>query len=124
MAALSTQMEDVLTRSFNWKLTNVPELENRVLIVFDYSPRDSPNLLSIAFDYSGGAKCWMSEARVRKIGGEGPNPHSDYRKFVCDGREFHPYSIRPLPQTIFADIQEFRSACQCLYRHVEWSEKP
>ena len=43
-----------------------------MLIVFDYSPRDNPNLLSIAFDYSGGAKCWMSEAQVCKIGGEGP----------------------------------------------------
>ena len=120
--ALSAQMENMLTRSFNWKLTNVPELENPALIVFDYSPQDNLNLLSIAFDYSGGAKCWMSEAQVRKIGSEGPNPHEDYREFVCDGRKFYPYSIRPLPQIIFEDINEFRSACQRLYRHVVWSE--
>ena len=120
--ALSAKMEDALTRSFNWKLTNVPELENPVLIVFDYSPRDNPNLLSIAFDYSGGAKCWMSEAKVCKIGDKGPNPYGDYREFIHDGRKFHPYSIEPLPQTVLEDIREFRSVFQRLYRHVDWSE--
>ena len=120
--ALSAKMEDALTGSFNWTLTNVRELENPVLIVFDYSPGDNPNLLSIAFDYSGGAKCWMSEAQVFKIGEEGPNPHGDYGEFIYDGREFHPYSIQPLPQTVFEDIREFRSACQRLYQHVDWSE--
>ena len=120
--ALSAKMKDALTRSFNWKLTNVTELENLVLIVFNYSPRDNPNLLSIAFDYSGGAKCWMSEAQVCKIGDVGPNPKRDYQEFVHDGREFHPYSIEPLPQTVFEDIQEFRAACQRLYQHVVWSE--
>ena len=120
--ALSARMKDALTQSFNWRLTNVPELENPVLIVFDYSPGDNANLLSIAFDYSGGAKCWMSEAQVCKIGDKGPNPHDDYRKFTHDAREFHPYSIRAFPQRIFEEIQEFRSACQRLYRHVVWSE--
>ena len=120
--ALSAKMEAALTRYFHWKLTNVPELETPVLIVFDYSPRDNPNLLSIAFDYSGGAKCWMSEAQVCTIGGEGPKPHGDYREFIRDGREFHPYSITPLPKTVFEDIQEFRAACQRLYPHVVWSE--
>ena len=115
-------MEDALTQSFNWKLRNVPELENPVLFVFDYSPRDNPNLLSIAFDYSGGAKCWMSEDQVRKIGNKGPKPHEDYRKFTHDERKFHPYSIQPFPQTVFEEIREFRSACQRLYRHVIWNE--
>lgn len=119
---LSARMEDALTRSFNWKLTNVVELENPVLIVFDYSPWDNPNPLSIAFDYSGGAKCWMSEDRVCKIGNEGPNSHADYREFVLDGRKFHPYSIRPLPQAVFENIREFSSVCRLLYRHVVWSE--
>ena len=120
--ALSENMKDVLTRSFNWKLTNVQELENPVLIVFDYSPRDNPNLLSIAFDYSGSAKCWMSEAQVSKIGDVGPNPYETYREFIRDERKFYPYSIEPLPPTAFEDIREFRSACQRLYRHVDWSE--
>lgn len=120
--ALSARMEDALTQFFNWKLANVPELENPVLIVFDYSPGDNSKLLSIAFDYSGGAKCWMSENQVCKIGDEGPNPHEEYRKFIYGGHEFHPYSIRPFPRTVYEEIQEFRSACQRLYRHVVWNE--
>ena len=120
--ALSATMEAALTQYFNWGLTNVRELENPVLIVFDYSPGGKSNLLSIAFHYSGGAKCWMSEANVCKIGDEGPNPHGDYRQFTHGGREFYPYSIRPFPQGIFEEIREFRSACQSLYRHVVWSE--
>lgn len=119
---LSAGMTDALTRSFNWTLRNVPELESPVLMVLDYSPRDMPHLLSIAFDYSGGPKCWLSEPKVQKIGNDGPNPHADYRTFSLDGRTFHPYSIQAFPQAIFDDILEFKSACRSLYRHVVWSE--
>lgn len=120
--ALSAEMTDALAGSFHWKLTNVPELESPVLMVFDYSPRNEPHLVSIAFDYSGGPKCWMSESKVRKIGDKAPNPHPDYRMFVFDGRTFHPYSIQAFPSSIFEDIHEFKSACHRLYQHVIWSE--
>ena len=120
--ALSADMKDALAQSFNWQLTNVPELDNPVLIVLYYSPRDMPYLLSIAFDYSGGPKCWLSESQVRKIGNNAPNPHPDYRTFVCDGHRFYPYSIQAFSQALFEDIHEFTSACQRLYRHVVWRE--
>ena len=90
--------------------------------MLDYSPSDDQPPLSIAFDFSGGPKCWLSESRVRDIGNEGPKLHAAYRNFVFEGREFHPYSIIAFPQAIFEEIQEFSSACQCLYQHVDWSE--
>ena len=119
---LPAQMKEALDQSFKWRPTNVPELENPVLIVLDYSPGDDQRPLSIAFDFSGGAKCWLSETKVRKIGDDGPKPHPDYRKFVFEGREFHPYSIRAFPQAIFAEIQKFQSACRGLYQHADWNE--
>lgn len=118
---LSPQMRDALDYRFNWKLTNVSELENPVLAVFDYSPSDSQRPVSIAFDYSGGPKCWLSELSVREIDNNGPKHHPKYREFVLEGRQFHPYSIQSLPRTIFEDIDEFVSVCQRLYRHVERS---
>ena len=120
--ALTETMEEELNQCFNWRLTNVPELENLVLIVLDYSPSVDQPPLSIAFDFSCGAKCWLSASKVRKIGDKGPSPHPDYRRFVFEGRKFHPYSIIAFPQAIFEEIQKFSSACQCLYQHVDWSE--
>ena len=118
--ALSAQMKETLDQSFKWKLTNVPELENPVLIVLDYSPSDDQRPLSIAFDYSGGRKCWLSESKVSKIGDDGPKPYPKYRKFVFEGREFYPYSIVAFPQAIFDEFQEFAAACRCLYQHADW----
>ena len=116
-------MKEALNESFKWKRTNVPELDNPLLIVLDYSPADNdPHLLSIAFDFSGGPKCWLTESTVRKIGNKGPDPHSNYRKFVFEKREFHPYSIKSFPPTIFQEIQEFKRVCQGLYEHVIWNE--
>ena len=120
--AMTTTMKEALDQRFNWRLENAPELERPVLIVLDYSPSDDQPSLSIAFDFSGGPKCWMTESRVRKIGGQGPKLYAKYRKFVFGGREFHPYSIRAFPQAIFEELPEFASACQCLYQHVDWSE--
>ena len=114
-------MKEALDQSFKWRLTNVPELENPVLIVLDYSPSDTQPLLSIAFDFSGGPKCWLSESRVIKIDDDGPRPYLDYRKFVFEGREFCPYSIRALPQVTFEEFRELASACRSLYHYVDWS---
>ena len=119
---LTATMEEALDQRFNWKLTNVPELDQPVLIVFDYSPSDDQRPLSIAFDSSCGAKCWLSAAKVRKIGNKGPRSHQKYRSFVFEGRKFHPYSIRAFPQTIFQEIREFTSACRQLCQHADWSE--
>ena len=118
---LSETMKRALDQSFRSRLVNVPELESPVLIVLDYSPSNGPNLLSLAFDCSGGAKCWLTESKVIEIGGEAPRPHAGYKKFVFKGREFHPYSIQAFPQSVFENIQEFRRACRLLYQHIAWS---
>ena len=119
--ALTTTMKEALDQHFNWTLTNVPELEQPVLIVLDYSPSNARLLLSIAFDFSGGAKCWLTASKVTKVGNAGPKPYNDYRKFVFKGQAFHPYSIKAFQRDIFDDIQQFRSACAILYQHVDWS---
>ena len=117
---LSVEMTEALNERFRWRRTNVSALENPILVVLDYSPGDDQRLLSIAFDLSGGPKCWLTESHVREIGGKGPNPHLDYKKFVFEGREFYPYSIVAFPQTIFQEIREFAAACRCLYGHINW----
>ena len=115
------QMPDALNQYFNWRRTNVPELEQPLLIILDYSPKDDSPPLSIAFDYSNGPKCWLSESKVRKIGVIGPKPHSKYGQFTFEGRRFYPYSIVALPSNSFKDIQVLMSTCQQLYKHVDWS---
>lgn len=117
---LPEKMREALNQFFNWQLTNVPELENPVLIVLEYSPYDHQRPISIAFDYSGGPKCWLSEIKVKKIGDNGPKPHTDYRNFDFKERKFYPYSIEAFPITIFVDIEKFRSACWLLYQHIDW----
>ena len=114
-------MKEALNQRFKWKLTNVPELEQPVLIVLDYSPSIDRPLLSIAFDSSDGPKCWLTTSKVTQIGDNGPNPYEDYRKLVFEGQEFHPYSIESFPKAIFEDIQQFRRACEVLYQHADWS---
>ncbi len=116
--SLSQEMKDQLDRSFNWRLTNVPELQPPVLVVLDYSPSSDQRPVSIAFDFTGGRKCWLSEQQVRRIDGRGPNPYMDYREFTFAGRRFHPYSIEAFPRDIFEDIKQFDNACWRLYQHV------
>ena len=118
---LTSTMKKTLDQHFNWKLTNVLELDQPVLIVLDYSPSNDGHLLSIAFDSSGGPKCWLTASKVNEIGTKGPNPYEDYRKFVFEGQEFHPYSIQAFPKAIFEEIQQFRRACEVLYQHADWS---
>lgn len=121
--ALPEEFEEALNRCFNWHLTNVSELEGRVLIVLEYSPQDDQRPISIAFDYSGGPKCWLSEPQVKmlKVDGEdiGPARNETYRQFVFEERVFYPYSIQAFPQSIFENFQEFVVACRSLYQHVE-----
>lgn len=113
-------MEDALNQRFNWRLDNVPELESPVLIMLDYSPSDHTAPLSIALDYAGGPKCWMSEERVIQIDSDGPRRHDDYKEFVFEGRRFYPFSIQGLGTTLFEDIQVLNSICERLYRHIDW----
>ena len=119
-AQLSAAMEEKLDQFFNWKLTQVKVLESPVLLILDYSPSVSERPLSIAFDYGHGAKCWMTASKVREIANDGPNPHEDYKEFTWEERQFKPYSIAPLPTSIFENVDDLREACRKLYRHVVW----
>ena len=115
---LSAEMVYALDERFKWYRGTVPELdEPELLIVFNYSPAIDRPLLSIAFDLSGGARCWMS-VRTEKKGDKGPNPHSDYRTFRCEGITFLPYSVTSFEMGIFANIQELETACESLYQYA------
>ena len=118
---ISEETTKALDWLFKWKLTNVPVLEKPALIVFDYSPTDDMPPLSMAFDWFGGPKCWLSETRLKKIGDNLPKFHPKYKKFNLEGREFHPFSIQAFPKEIFGNIDEFTHACRSLYEHVDWN---
>ena len=119
--ALSEEMAKALDRRFKCRLTNVPVLEKPVLIMFDYSPGDNMPPLSIAFDWSGDAKCWLTETELVEINDERPKLHPEYKTFKFEGREFHPFSIIAFPRSIFENIDDFALACRSLYEHVVWN---
>lgn len=114
-------MTQALNHRFKWRLTNVPALDKPALILYDYSPKDDAPPLSIAFDWGGRPRCWMTETRLVKIGDECPRHHPKYREFVLEGRRFHPFSVEAFPETIFTDINRLNLACHTLYQHVDWS---
>lgn len=113
-------IESALGVAFHVKVTNVPELEDRVVIVLDYSPTDEDRPLSFALGVAGEPKCWLTARKVRLIDDIGPNPHANYREFCYAGRRFHPYSIEPIPPEAFGCVSKFRSICRRLYGHVVW----
>ena len=123
MIELSPMMIEALDQTFKWHHGNVSELDEPILVVFDYSPSDDHPPLSIAFSLSEQAKCWLSESRVREIDDVGPSPHPDYRRFRLHGRRFYPYSIAAFSRSYFERIGRLVSACQCLYRHVDWGDE-
>ena len=118
---LTAAMKEKLNQTYNWTLTQIPALENPVLLILDYSPSAHEPPLSIAFDYGCGPKCWMTASNVKKIGDQAPNPKEDYREFPWEGRHFKPYSIQSLSASIFKDIDALTAVCRRLYRHVEWA---
>ena len=118
---ISTAMQEKLNEWAKWALAQVPVLEDPVLLILDYSPSMEQPPLSIAFDYGCGPKCWMTASKVQQIGNEAPKYHEDYRDFSWEGRQFIPYSIQTLPESIFVDINALRAACRKLYQHVEWA---
>lgn len=115
---LSEEMVRALDERGRWYKGTVPELdEPELLIVFNYSPDIDKPLLSIAFDLSGGARCWLSR-RTKKIANKGPNEHESYGRFECRGVTFLPYSIASFGTGIFTDIKMLDTACQALYQYA------
>lgn len=117
---LTAEMEERLNEFVSWELAQIPTLENSVLLIFDYSPDMEQRPLSIAFDCDSGPKCWMTASKVQKIEGEGPDFRESYREFSWKGKEYVPYSIKNLPKSIFENIDDLKSVCRSLYRHVVW----
>ena len=117
---LAAALTEKLDEFCHWCLTQVPVLENPVLLILDYSPSAGERPLSIALDYGCGPKCWMTAGNVRNIGTEGPNPHEDYQEFIWKGRQFKPYSIRSLSGSVFHDFDALKAVCRKLYQHVVW----
>lgn len=116
--ALSKEMERDLGRSFRCSLENVSELDAPVLVVLDYSPSNDQPPISIAFDYNGGAKCWLTKSQVYERDGRKPSRHEAYREFVFEGRRFYPYSIQAFSKNIFDSVAQFEDACRSLYWHT------
>ena len=118
---LSAEMKAALNQNYNWRMTNVPELDTPVLIVLDYSPSRDQSPLCIALDTIDGPKFWMTASKVVKIDNQAPRLHMDYRQFRFEGRLYHPYSIVSLPHDIFDNIRELSATCRRIYEHVDWS---
>ena len=114
-------IERFLGESFNVRVTNVPELEHRILIVLDYSPSDSDKLISMAFGIASEPKCWLTESAVQEIDNDGPRPHSAYKEFIYNERQFYPYSIKALLPEVFTCLSQFEGFCRRLYQHVVWT---
>lgn len=117
---LSTAMREQVDEVLNCKVIQIPALEGPVLLILDYSPSAGERPLSIALDCECGAKCWMTAPKVRVIGDQAPNPYEDYKAFTWEEREFKPYSIQPLPESIFDDVDALVGVCRRLYRHALW----
>ena len=118
---LSEGMKTALDVHYNWRLSNVRELDRPVLIILDYSPNGESPPLSIALDFSGDARCWLSEACIKRFDDIGPNSHSNYTQFEFEQRQFYPFSIQqPLGTKLFEDINNIRSICSRLYSHIDW----
>ena len=119
---LSQDMKDILGQRFSWSLENIPDLEIPVFIILDFSPPGCDAPLSIAFDFSGGPKCWMSEESVKEINADGPRPYAQYKQFSFEGRRFYPYSVQSFGTSLFEEIELLNTICKRLYNHVVWGQ--
>lgn len=111
-----------LNEYFDWEYTNIPNLGEPVLIIFNYSPSSKLSPFSFAFSSRESPKCWISHHKVKDVGGESPNRHQEYRDFNYNGQKFYAYSIQPLEKSTFRDITKFKKACNRLYVNIDWGE--
>ena len=116
---LAEEFKEGLKESFDWEYINIPNLDEPVLIIFNYSPSSKSRPLSLAFSLKGNAKCWISHDKVKEIGGKSPNRHQEYRDFDCKGQRFYAFSVQPFQNPTFTDIAEFKKACKRLHAHID-----
>ena len=115
---LSDEVQRALCKNVDWSREQPPEAVPPVLLILNYCPPGRQGLLSIAFDMTGGPKCWLTASKAREINGAGPRYHPDYRKFEHGGETFHPYSVESFPAEIFASSHALFTACRHLYEHA------
>ena len=116
---LSEEFKEGLKESFAWEYTNISNLDEPVLIIFNYSPPSESRPFSFAFSLRGNPKCWISHDKVKKVGDKSPNRHQEYRDFDYDGQRFYAYSVQAFENPTFSDIAEFKKVCKRLYAHID-----
>ena len=119
---LSEEFREGLNEYFDWEYTNIPNLEEPVLIIFNYSPLSESLPFSFGFSLRGSPKCWISHDKVKEVGGESPNRKQDYRDFNYKGQRFYAYSVQSFENSTFRNIAEFKKVCKRLYANIDQGE--
>ena len=119
---LSEEFREGLAEYFDWEYTNIPNLEEPVLIISNYSPSSEFHPFSFAFSLRGSPKCWISHDKVKKVGDEAPNRHPDYKDFNRNRQKFYAYSVRAFENSTFTDIAKFKRVCDKLYANIDQGE--
>lgn len=118
----SEEFREGLNESFDWKYTNVSNLEEPVLMIFNYSPSSELPPFSFAFSLRGSPKCWISHDKMKKVGNEAPNRYPDYKDFNHNRQKFYAYSVRAFEKATFSDITKFKKVCNRLYVNIDQGE--
>ena len=119
---LSEEFRKGLNEHFDWEYTNISNLDEPVLIIFNHSPPSESHPFSFAFSLRGSPKCWISHDKVKKVGDKSPNRYQDYRDFDYSGQRFYAYSVKAFENFTFSDIANFRRACSRLYANIDQGE--
>ena len=119
---LSEEFKEELNGYFNWKHTNISNLDQPVLIILNYSPSSESRPFSFAFNLTGQPKCWMSHDKVRKFDGKPPRRYEKYKDFNYKGQRLYAYSVRAFKNSTFSNIAEFKEICDRLYAHMDQGE--
>lgn len=116
---LSEKFKLKLDNEFDWKISNISNLDSPVLIISGYSPTNEARPFSFAFELPDGTnKCWLSNELVKEIDGTAPKHHPDYSEFFYNNCLFYPFSVQ-LPYNIFIDFSIFKDICKSLYSHIK-----
>ena len=118
VASVSEEIAEFLDSNYKWDEYQPVEAVPPVLVILNYAPDNSMEPVSIAFDLTGGPKCWLSKNSVRSINGHCPAYHLNYRKFEYERVTFHPYSVQPFESGIFSKCTNLIDACNQLHAHA------
>ena len=119
---LSKEFREELAEYFDWEYTNIPNLEEPVLMIFNYSPSNESSPFSFAFSLRGNPKCWISHDKVKEVGDKAPNRYPDYKDFNHNRQKFYAYSVQAFENSTFSDIAKFKRVCNRLYANIDQGE--